>query len=304
MTAGNDHISVCICTFKRPLMLANLLEALQHQAAGGLFSLTVVVVDNDEAQSARSTVEACKIKSSIPIEYDCEPEQNIALARNRAVRNAKGNVLAFIDDDEFPDEGWLLNFYNALLAYKADAVLGPVKPHFETAPPSWILKGRICERKSFKTGTVLRNASDTRTGNVLLQKELFRSDEDLFRPVFGRTGGEDVDFFRRFMAKGCVAVWCDEAVVYETVPPERLEKKYYLKRALLRGKVTLLQPSLKTKAFSVLKSIIAVAAYTLMLPVCIVLGEHVFMKYLIKYCDHIGKLLAVIGIMPVRERSF
>jgi glycosyltransferase involved in cell wall biosynthesis len=285
-------------------MLAKLLEALQQQATGGLFSLSVVVVDNDGAQSARRAVEACRETSSVAIDYDCEPEQNIALARNRAVRNAQGSLVAFIDDDEFPDEGWLLNFYNALQAYKADAVLGPVKPHFETEPPPWILKGRICERKSFRTGTVLRNASDTRTGNVLLQKEIFRDEKNFFRPAFGRTGGEDVDFFRRFMAQGRVAVWCDEAVVYETVPPERLEKTYYLKRALLRGKVALLQPSLKIKVYSVLKSIMAVAAYTLMLPVCFVLGEHVFMKYLIKYCDHLGKLLAVIGIMPVRERSF
>jgi len=285
-------------------MLANLLEALQHQAAGGLFLFSVVVVDNDEAQTARAAVEACTVKSPVVIEYDCEPEQNIALARNRAVRNARGNLIAFIDDDEFPDTCWLLNLYRALLAYSADAVLGPVKPHFETAPPSWILKGKICERKSFKTGTVLRNASDTRTGNVLLQKELFRDGKDFFRPAFGKTGGEDVDFFRRFLAKGGVAVWCDEAVAYETVPPERLEKKYYLKRALLRGKVALRQPSLQIKVYSVLKSIVAAAAYSLLLPFCFVLGEHVFMKYLIKYCDHIGKLLAVIGITPVRERSF
>jgi len=285
-------------------MLANLLEALQHQATDGLFSYAIVVVDNDGAQTARSTVESCKTKALVSTGYFCEPEQNIAHARNRAVQNAKGNLIAFIDDDEFPDERWLVNLYTALLAYKADTVLGPVKPHFETTPPPWIVKGKICERKSFKTGTVLRNASDTRTGNALLQKKLFGNDKDLFSPAFGRTGGEDVDFFRRVMAKGCVVAWCDEAVVYEIVPPERLKKTYYLKRALLRGKVVLIHPPLKIKVYSVLKSIIAVALYSLILPFCFIAGSHVFMKYLIKYCDHIGKLLAVIGITPVRERSF
>jgi glycosyltransferase involved in cell wall biosynthesis len=284
-------------------MLANLLEALQHQATDGLFSFSVVVVDNDSAQSARCTVESYQRKSLISIEYDCEPKQNIALARNKAVQNARGNLIAFIDDDEFPDECWLLNSYNALLVYKADAVLGPVKPHFEKSPPTWIIKGKICERKSFKTGTVLKNAIDTRTGNVLLLKMLFRCEEDFFRPAFGRTGGEDVDFFRRAIARGCVAVWCNEAVVYEIVSSERLKKKYYLARALLRGKVTLLHSPGKIKVYSVLKSIIAAAVYSMMLPFCFVLGTHVFMKYLIKYCDHIGKLLAVLGITPVRERN-
>jgi glycosyltransferase involved in cell wall biosynthesis len=304
MVRSPVHISVCICTYKRPQLLAHLLNELQKQTIDQLFTFSIVVVDNDSSHSAQKTVEAFREGSLVPVEYCNEPEQNIALARNRAVQNAKGNLIAFIDDDEFPHERWLLNLYTALLAYKADAVLGPVKPHFETTPPPWIVKGKICERKSFKTGTVLRNASDTRTGNALLQKILFGNDTDLFSPAFGRTGGEDVDFFRRVMAKGCVVVWCDEAVVYEIVPPERFKKTYYLKRALLRGKVVLLHPPLKIKVYSVLKSIIAVALYSLILPFCFVAGAHVFMKYLIKYCDHIGKLLAVIGITPVRERSF
>ena len=304
MVRSPVHISVCICTYKRPQLLAHLLNELQKQTIDQLFTFSIVVVDNDSSHSAQKTVEAFREGSLVPVEYCNEPEQNIALARNRAVQNAKGNLIAFIDDDEFPHERWLLNLYTALLAYKADAVLGPVKPHFETTPPPWIVKGKICERKSFKTGTVLRNASDTRTGNALLQKILFGNDTDLFSPAFGRTGGEDVDFFRRVMAKGCVVVWCDEAVVYEIVPPERFKKTYYLKRALLRGKVVLLHPPLKIKVYSVLKSIIAVALYTLILPFCFVAGTHVFMKYLIKYCDHIGKLLAAIGITPVRERSF
>ena len=150
MVRSPVHISVCIYTYTRPQLLAHLLNELQKQTIDQLFTFSIVVVDNDSSHSAQKTVEAFREGSLVPVEYCNEPEQNIALARNRAVQNAKGNLIAFIDDDEFPDAGWLLNFYTALLTYKADAVLGPVKPHFETTPPPWILKGKICERNRSK----------------------------------------------------------------------------------------------------------------------------------------------------------
>jgi hypothetical protein len=39
------------------------------------------------------------------------------------------------------------------------------------------------------------------------------------------------------------------------------------------------------------------------LPVAWLLGQHVFMKYSIKFCDHLGRLLALFGLNPVNERQ-
>src|SRR5271157_2736074 len=103
-----NHISVCICTYKRPWMLAHLLNKLPDQITENAFTISVVVVDNDHAQSAKDTVEHCRDKILIEIDYFNEPEQNIALARNKAIENAKGNFISFIDDDEFPDDRWLI----------------------------------------------------------------------------------------------------------------------------------------------------------------------------------------------------
>lgn len=302
MLSECDHISVCICTFKRPQLLLHLLREIGKQKAANLFTYEIVLVDNDYACSAKPVADHFTQEFPADINYFCEPEQNIALARNRAVQNAKGNLIAFIDDDEFPDEHWLFNLYKTFFAYKADGVLGPVKPHFETAPPQWILKGKICERKSFKTGTFLRNSRDTRTGNVLLSKNLFKEKEAFFNPVFGKTGGEDVDFFRRMIEKDHVFIWCDEAPVYENVPPERCKRSYFLKRALLRGMVHSNDPSLKV--VSILKSVIAFFVYTVSLPFLFIAGDHLFMKYFIKDCDHIGKIIGICGIKFVKERAF
>ncbi len=302
---ASDHITVCICTFKRPELLLHLLNELQKQKTDQLFSYSVIVVDNDHAQSAKESVLSFKEQSEMHVEYYCEPEQNIALARNKAVENAKGPFIAFIDDDEFPVDEWLLGLYKARVEFDADGVLGPVKPYFEINPPKWIIKGKICERESFSTGTILKSCRQTRTGNVLLLKNIFKNKSDLFNPDFGKTGGEDVDFFRRKIHEGLIFIWCEEAPVYETVPAERLTRTYHLKRALLRGKVATFHTRyFKDKLFSTSKSTIAFLLYTLAMPFFLIMGQHVFMKFMIRNCDHIGKILAELGINVVKEKNF
>jgi succinoglycan biosynthesis protein ExoM len=296
MDSKHDHITVCICTYKRPKLLEKLLKNLQTQQTDGLFTYSVVVVDNDCNQSARGTIECLGKSSRIDIDYYVEPEQNIALARNKAVENARGNFIAFIDDDEFPGDEWLLNLQRALIRYNVDGVLGPVKPHFETPPPPWIIKGKIFERLSHETGTFL-SWENTRTGNVLLKKSIFEVPGNSFNPAFG-SGGEDRDFFKKMIEKGHLFIWCKEAPVYEIVPQGRFKRTFMLKRALLRGKVSLNS----CNNFDVVKSVVAVTQYTLALPFLIPLGQHRFMRLLIKDFDHLGRLMAFCGISAIKEK--
>ena len=297
-SGGVPHISVCICTFKRPALLKRLLESLREQDTNGLFSFSIVVVDNDRSESARSVVEKFATGSPLRVAYFVEPRQNIALARNKAVEQATGDFVAFIDDDEFPSREWLRNLFATCHKYEASGVLGPVRPHFLQTPPAWMTKGRFAERPTYPTGHVLQ-WRQSRTGNVLLKKEIVGGEDLAFRVQFG-TGGEDVDFFERMMKKGCVFVWCNEAEVFEEVPPDRCTRKYHLRRALLRGKNSLEREGIK--AGSLGKSLLAISLYGCAFPFLLIMGQHRFMEYAIKFSDHAGKLLALIGLNPVRER--
>jgi glycosyltransferase involved in cell wall biosynthesis len=294
----NLHICVCICTYRRPALLGRLLSRIETQRTGGLFDYSVVVVDNDRSESARQVVESFARSSQIPVHYDVEPEQSISLARNRAVRNAGGDLVGFIDDDEVPAENWLLHHVDTLHRCGADGVLGPVLPCFETAPPDWVLKGRFFDRPTHRTGEVLE-WRNTRTGNALLRKTLFPDGRSWFDPAFG-SGGEDRDFFRKAIASGSVFVWCEEAPVYEAVPPDRWKRSVMMKRALLRGKVAFENRS--SPPFDLLKSAAAIAVYLAGMPLFLILGQHVFMAYLVRTCDHLGKLLALMGIDLVKEK--
>ena len=293
------HVSICICTFKRPALLERLLENLQKQRTDGLFTYSAVVADNDPGQSAQQLVAELASTSAVPLKYCSESQPNIALARNKAVQYAEGDFIAFIDDDEFPTEDWLWNLFKTCTALGVDGVLGPVKPSFESEPPKWVKRGKFFDRPTFETGYKL-NWDEARTGNVLFKREILNSVDIPFRSEFA-TAGEDVDFFRRMIEKGHTFIWCNEAVAYEVVPASRCTRSYLLKRALLRGSNFNKHPTDRFK--NATKSIIAVPCYTVALPFLALFGQHLFMKYLIKLLDHGSRLLAYFGLSAMTRRQ-
>ena len=290
------HITVCVCTYKRPDYLNRLLRELGRQQTGGQFTFAIVVVDNDHLQSARAVVSAFAANSSVPVTYCVEPRQNIALARNKAVENASGDFVALIDDDELPTHDWLMTLFQACRKYDVDGVLGPVKPHYEEVPPQWVVQGKFYERRTYPTGFVI-DWSMGRTGNVLLKKRLFEDSVQPFRPEF-RTG-EDKDFFRRMIEKGCVFVWCNDAIAYEVVPSIRWKRAFMLRRALLRGATSLRHPGFGARDAG--KSLMAVPMYMILMVVALIFRRPNFMVVTVSLFDHLGRLLALLGVQPIRE---
>ena len=270
------------------------METLEKQETMGLFRYSIVVVDNDCKESAKETVAKAQRISSVSILYDVEPEQNISLARNKALKIADSDFFACIDDDEFASAEWLVHLYKAAKEYAADGVLGPVLPFYEIPPPAWVTKGAFFYRKSFPTGRLLRSEESMRTGNFMISKKMIQESKNLFNPEFGLTGGEDSDFFKRMVIKNYSFVWCQEALVYETIPSTRLTRSYLLKRALLRGVSAAERASFMS--FDTLKSFVAFLSYTPILPFLLLFRHHVFLRYLISDFDHIGKLMARCGI--------
>jgi len=288
------HVTVCICTFKRPTLLKRTLQGLEEQLSDGRFTYSVVVVDNDRNASAGDLVAAHSEASALRVDYCIEPEQNIALARNRAVLHASGDYVAFIDDDECPSRTWLARLLAACEAFGVDGALGPVRPQFDTPPPGWLLRSGLCERTAHQTGQVL-HFRQTRTGNALLKRGILHAIDGPFRAAFAN-GGEDQDLFRRLIECGYTFAWCSEAVVYEVVPPERQTRRYYLKRALLRGQNERFTLTVR----SVVKSLVAVPIYVVVLVIVAPFGQHRLMTVAVKLLDHLGKLLGSVGIIPVR----
>lgn len=292
-----QHISVCVCTYKRPVLLKRLLKELNRQETDGLFTYSIVVADNDMSRSAEAVIVGMRSTSTVPIKYCVEERQNIALARNKVVENAEGAFVAFIDDDEFPALDWLLILFKTCNEYNVDGVLGPVRRHFDEIPPRWIQKSGFYDRRVNPTGMRV-HWHEARTGNVLLKRQILIGDSAPFRPEF--RAGEDQDFFRRKIEQGYVFIWSAEAEAFEVVPPTRWKRVYLVRKALLRGATAGMQPG--CGAVSIAKSLTAIPLYAFALPFTLLFGHHHFMTLLVKLCDHLGKLFIKVGINPINDQ--
>jgi succinoglycan biosynthesis protein ExoM len=224
-----DKIDVCIATFRRPILLFNLLNSLMRQDLSGI-EIRIIVVDNDLNETARTVITAFREKYSTDIIYDVEPVKNIAHARNRAIQHVTSDYFVFVDDDEIVSEKWLLSLLNTMKELNADLVFGPVISILPTDSPAWAKS--LFERKEMRTGESLRFGG---AGNVMLKRAVLDDIKTKFNPDFGLTGGEDTDFFYRLYLLRKTLIWCEEAKVSEHVPLSRVSLKWLRQRGFRSG---------------------------------------------------------------------
>ena len=295
------HINVCVCTYKRPNLLLEVLKALAQLNTDNLFEYSIIVVDNDFGKSAFEVIDKIKDKSRVKIEYFVEPEQNIALARNKAISAANKEFLAFLDDDEIPSKDWLLNLYKTCESQSADGILGLVCPKFRCNPPAWIIKGKFFDRHNYSSGYIMRHWKKMKRGNFLIRHEVLDRTGIFFDSSFGKSGGEDIDFFKRLLERGARFVWCHEATVYEIIGQERCTYRWMLKRSLRDGNVFARvylgnKVDILKRFVLFLWAIVGICLFTFFLPVTLLMGRQHIIRCLVKLFGHIGKVTGVFGL--------
>ena len=128
-------ITVVVCTRERPGALARCLDSLLTQAYP---DFRILVVDNAPVTGATAEVVRAAARRG-PVEYLLEPRAGLSFARNAAVAAAPGEILAWIDDDEYADVNWLAEVARALDEHpEADVVSGVIVPaELETQAQLW-----------------------------------------------------------------------------------------------------------------------------------------------------------------------
>jgi glycosyltransferase involved in cell wall biosynthesis len=241
------HVAICVATFKRPRLLQKLLNGiaeLKFQKVG-VPEITVVVVDNDAAGTARDVCSAAILPWRL--KYVIEPKRGIAEARNRGLREiGTADFVGFIDDDEAPANAWLDELLLTQADFHADVVAGPVYRTFADDVPGWIRRANFFDRPAHLTGELLPCCS---TGNVLVVRNVFDRLGG-FDDRFQLTGGEDIHFFTRVRLAGFNIVWSQEAVVTERIYRDRGNLGSLLARAYRGGNsYSLVESSLDDSAF-------------------------------------------------------
>lgn len=228
------RLAICIATYRRPVLLARLLESLPEQSPAGLH-VELRVVDNDAEGSALPVVLRHRRKNTMIVHYAREPEQNIALARNRALAMGPADLLAFIDDDEVAQAGWLEALVQALDQTGSDAVVGPVIGRLPHDAPRWAQHGWYDKRVPARNGPL--TWTGTRTSNTLVRGQWFYQEGMRFDPSFGRSGGSDTALFAAMAARGGTFSAASDATVHEDVEFNRLSRPWLYRRHYRGGMV-------------------------------------------------------------------
>jgi succinoglycan biosynthesis protein ExoM len=229
------HVAICCITLRRPEGLERLLDGINGLSfrKSREPKITVIVVDNDRDAPMRPLVEG-RSGFRWRLRYDCEPIQGLATARNRALDLVPTDAewIAFIDDDEVPEPGWLDELLYVARTYRAPIVQGPVRPMFVSPPPRWIVRGRFFEHGPFADGAALGYAA---TNNSMIAAAVVRHLRLRFDDRFDRTGGEDQRFFGCAIRAGYRVVTAENALVCEWIPKDRTTLRYLLKRRFRMG---------------------------------------------------------------------
>jgi len=226
----DSGVVVAMAAYKRPEELARTLRTVLGQIDASGFPARVQVVDNDAAASAAGVIDEL---ADPRVRYVVESTPGIAAARNRALDEAADDrVLIFIDDDEDPQPGWLAAIVQVYRDRRPVGVVGPVVSEFDGPLDDWIKQGGFFERRRLATGTAIEAAA---TNNLLLDLTSIRSMGLRFDQKFGLSGGSDTLFTRQLTGGGGQLVWCDQAVVVDHVPTDRMTRDWVLKRAMRYG---------------------------------------------------------------------
>jgi GT2 family glycosyltransferase len=196
------HISVILCTRNRASSLRKTLEALSRMSAPPDLQWEVLVVDNNSDDDTLQVVDAFDRTSELNVRYIWEPRLGKSRALNTGMNHACGEILAFIDDDIFPGQDWLLVMRRE---FSADPLLGLISGRVELYDPRDLPMTirRCAERSEIKT---LDQVFELPVGcNFAVRRELVHH-VGLFDPEFGPGGkfgpAEDLDFFYRAWRAG------------------------------------------------------------------------------------------------------
>jgi glycosyltransferase involved in cell wall biosynthesis len=130
-------ISAIVCTYNRSELLGGALRTLCHQTLDKS-EYEVIVVDNNSTDGTRELVEEFYRRFS-HVRYCFESKQGLSHARNRGWREARGEYVAYIDDDAHAGNDWLETALVLLTNIKPTPLClgGPVMPFYSTTKPIW-----------------------------------------------------------------------------------------------------------------------------------------------------------------------
>jgi len=238
-------LSIIICTYNRCDSLKDVLNSLKSQVSLGPDQVEALVVDNNSNDGTRELVESEGRDFPIPLRYTFEPHPGISLARNRGIQEARGDILAFADDDVILERNWVVKILEFSRAHDFAAAGGRVLPLYPEDTPSWVLDNRDILRGPILChdfGPEVKRYDDRMDpfvgANLIVPKTTFETC-GLFNTdiVLGKdTMGEDTELFLRLSKAGKPLYYCGNICLRHKADKNRMNLKYLAHWSLRAGR--------------------------------------------------------------------
>lgn len=230
-------VSVVICTFDRPALLAATVQSCLNDPAQTPYE--IIISDNSRAGHGVALAAAL---NDLRVRAVTASPPNISIARNAGIAASTAPLVAFLDDDVVIEAGWL-DAMASVMAGGADGAIGPLRPVFDGGPPPWDPAGRRFTRvlAAGDGATIVPSATTpgfvVSTASSIWRRATCFTDPAPFDPAYGASGGEDLDLFLRLERRGRRFIWCAGGGVRETIPASRTAWRYQVLRAFSGAQV-------------------------------------------------------------------
>lgn len=228
------RIAVLIPTMRRPDSLARAVRSVLTLAETPKLVREIVVADNSPEASARATVGALQAEAATPILYVHVPTPGVATARNAALGATTAPLIAFLDDDEEAEAGWLSRLLQAHERFGADVTFGPIHGRIDDQG-HWARA--YLERLFGREGPATSGPSERAwgCGNSMMTRASALPGPTPFETAADQVGGEDDVLFAGLRSRGGRFAWAADAWVTEHAPAHRATLAYALRRAFAFG---------------------------------------------------------------------
>jgi glycosyltransferase involved in cell wall biosynthesis len=226
-----NKITIGIPTYKRPEMLMKLVGSIAdcEIAPALISSVNIIIVDNDIEKSAKQVVSVLIDRfSNYKISYFCYPFKGLSNVRNELIQKGlehDPDFFVFVDDDEYVSVQWLNQLVKTIVNNKGDLTMGPVNSVVSSSVPPYV--SCWLDRAVYPDNTKL---AFIRSGNLIIRVRSLLKLNVMFDTRFNQTGGEDSYFGLQMIKKGASVFWAANAIAYETVPDNRANIKWIMKR--------------------------------------------------------------------------
>jgi glycosyltransferase involved in cell wall biosynthesis len=237
-------ISVIVCTYNRCRTLEKALRDIAKQSLPGSVEWEVLIVDNNSSDQTREIAEQFCHQYPGRFRYVFESQPGQTFARNAGIREAKGDILVFTDDDIAAEPTWVQNLTAPLQEGPWAGAGGRILPEWPCTPPKWLPRRSQYSLSAivvFDLGDKPGEMTETPYGaNMAYRKEVFEKYGG-FRTDLGHRGTktmghDDSELGHRLLDAGERIYYAPSAVVLHPVTPERLQKKYFLRHKFDMGR--------------------------------------------------------------------